>query len=382
MKYASVVIIIIVSFLGSCGPKKSEKQVDKPETTEQMTSKLNIFIGTYTSEDGSQGIYQVQLDTASGEFGQLTLIAETPSPSYLALSEDKSKLYAVNELVPDGTLSVFEKSADGIWKETSKVSSLGDAPCHVALNDNESLIAVANYVTGNVSAYPLNADGDLLDQPSLGQHAGTGPNTDRQEGPHAHFIQFSKDQKFLYAVDLGIDEIKAYPVDANGIGEAKTAIQLTPGDGPRHFVFHPTKDIAYVVNELSNSVIAVNVYLTTGEFTEFDRETTLPEDFTEHSQCADIHISSDGRFLYASNRGHHSIAAYAIADDGSIDLIDIRATEGEWPRNFMLTPNERHLLVANEWSDNVVLFDRDLKTGMITYSGKQIKISKPVCLIN
>ncbi len=381
MRYTLLLLIWLMAF--GCSQKPTSTEIEQPQPTEEMNNNLlDVFIGTYTSEDGSQGIYQVQLDTASGEFGQLTLIAETPSPSYLALSEDKSKLYAVNELVPGGTLSAFEKSADGIWKETSKVSSLGDAPCHVALNDNESLIAVANYVTGNVSAYPLNADGDLLDQPSSGQHTGTGANADRQEGPHAHFVQFSKDQKFLYAVDLGIDEIKAYPVDANGIGEAKTAIQLTPGDGPRHFVFHPTKDIAYVVNELSNSVIAANVDLTTGEFTEFDRETTLPEDFTEHSQCADIHISSDGRFLYASNRGHHSIAAYTIADDGSIDLIDITSTEGDWPRSFMLTPNERHLLVANERSDNIVLFDRDIDTGRITYSGKQINVSKPVCLIN
>ncbi len=381
MRYTLLLSIWLMAF--GCSQKPTSTEIEQPQPTVEMNNNLlDVFIGTYTSEDGSQGIYQVQLDTASGEFGQLTLIAETPSPSYLALSEDKSKLYAVNELVPDGTLSAFEKSADGIWKETSKVSSLGDAPCHVALNVNESLIAVANYVTGNVSAYPLNTDGDLVDQPSSGQHAGTGPNADRQEGPHAHFVQFSKDQRFVYAVDLGIDEIKAYAVSADGIGEANTSIKLNPGDGPRHFVFHPTKDIAYVVNELSNSVIAANVDLTTGEFTEFDRETTLPEDITEHSQCADIHISSDGRFLYASNRGHHSIAAYAIADDGSIHLIDITSTEGDWPRNFMLTPNERHMLVANERSDNIVLFDRDIDTGRITYSGKQIKVSKPVCLIN
>ena len=383
MKYINLLCFATCLMAISCSQKKPTAETEQPQSTEKMNDNLlNIFIGTYTSSEGSKGIYQVKLDTATGEFGQVELVAETVSPSFLTLSKDKSKLYAVNETVPDGMVSAFERSEDDTWKQTSKLPSLGDAPCHVTVNDDRSIIAVANYVSGNVVAYPLNASGDLVDQATTGQHEGTGPNAGRQEGPHAHFVQFSKDQKFLYAVDLGIDEIKAYSVTENGIGTAITALKLNPGDGPRHFVFHPTLDVAYVINELSNTVSAVSVDPTTGQFTTFDRLTTLPEDFTEHSQCAAIKISKDGRFLYASNRGHQSIAIYQLADEGTMALLDVVSTEGAWPRDFMLTPNGQYLLVANEQSDNITLFNRDISTGLISYTGLQINISKPVCLIN
>lgn len=383
MKHFNLLFLAVSLLAVSCRQQTPKSEIEQPESPAEMNDNLlKIFIGTYTSPEGSKGIYQVQLDTSKGEFGPLELIAETVSPSFVALNADKSMLYAVNETVPDGMVTAFERGDDNSWKQTSKLPSLGDAPCHITLNDNESIIAVANYVSGNVVTYPLNANGDLVDQATIGQHEGTGPNAGRQEGPHAHFVQFSKDQKFLYAVDLGIDEIKAYPATENGIGTGFTALKLNPGDGPRHFVFHPTKDIAYVVNELSNTVSAVSVDPATGRFTEFDRLTTLPEDFTAHSQCAAIKISKDGQFLYASNRGHQSIAVYRLADDGSMELVDVVSTEGAWPRDFMLTPNGQHLLVANEQSDNITLFNRDVSTGLISYTGKQINISKPVCLIN
>ncbi|MEM8894309.1 MAG: lactonase family protein [Bacteroidota bacterium] len=387
MKYVFLQIVTFSLFINGC--TKQRPTIDQGEqdamTTNQRTEigsqHLDIFIGTYTSEEGSKGIYKVQLDTAKGEFGEVQLIAETASPSFIALNNDKTQLFAVNELVPDGTISSFTKGQDDQWTLISQLPALGSAPCHISINDQESMIAVANYVSGNVTSYPIN-QGTIEDKATTGQHEGTGPNAQRQEGPHAHFTQFSKDQQWLYVVDLGIDEIKAYPVVENGIGEAKSAIKLNLGDGPRHFVFHPTLDIAYVVNELSNTVIAAEVNTKTAEFTEFDRETTLPSDFEEHSQCADIHITSDGKFLYASNRGHNSIAVCSLGEEGKISLVDITSVEGNWPRNFMLTPNEEHLLVANEWSDNIVLFDRDPTTGLINYSGKQIALSKPVCLIN
>lgn len=342
---------------------------------------LPIFIGTYTSPEGSRGIYQVNLDTANGTFGEVALIAETVNPSYLVLNRERSILYTVNENVPDGMITAFERNSGDQWTPASALSNVGSAPCHLTLNENQSLIAVANYVSGNVVAYPLDATGSLLDEASAGQHAGAGPNTERQEAPHAHFVQFSKDGRWLYAVDLGIDEIKMYPLDNGRLGDARTALRLSPGDGPRHFVFHPVMDMAYVLNELSNTVIAVRVDQASGQFTAFDRQSTLPEDFSEHSQAAAIKISKDGRFLYVSNRGHQSIAIYALAEDGKPTLVAITTTEGAWPRDFMLTPNEEHLLVANEHSDNIALFDRDVATGLITYSGQQLSLSKPVCLI-
>ncbi len=384
MKYTFLVIPFLLSSMMSCTPNKSITEVDNQNDPQSETVKsnlLDVYIGTYTTEEGSKGIYKVPLDTSIGEFGEIQLVAQTVSPSFIALSKDKSRLYAVNEIVPDGYISTFVQNS-GNWEETSKLTSLGDAPCHIILNKDQSIIAVANYVTGNVTTYPLDEAGNFVDKASTGQHTGKGPNEARQEAPHAHFVQFSKNQKFLYAVDLGIDEIKTYSVSENGISEAKTAIKLNPGDGPRHFVFHPTLDIAYVINELSNTVSAVQVDPISGGMREFDRVTTLPEDFTEHSQCADIHISSDGKFLYASNRGHNSIAVYEISDDGKLTLKDITSVDGNWPRNFMLTPSETHLLVANERSDNIVLFDRDPNTGLISYSGKQVSVSKPVCLVN
>jgi 6-phosphogluconolactonase len=193
---------------------------------------------------------------------------------------------------------------------------------------------------------------------------------------------FARDDRFLYAVDLGLDAIIAYPLDENGIaGEPHIAMNMDPGDGPRHLIFHPTKDLAFVINELSNSVVSMTVDPVSGTFEKIDKQSTLPEGYTETSYCADIHISDDGKYLYGSNRGHNSIAVFSISESGALILLETESVRGEWPRNFALSPDGKHLLVANQHTNNVTVFSIDPETGLLNYTGNELKVFNPVCLV-
>ncbi|MCB0669736.1 MAG: lactonase family protein, partial [Saprospiraceae bacterium] len=201
-----------------------------------------------------------------------------------------------------------------------------------------------------------------------------------QKGPRAHCVKFDPNGKFLYTVDLGIDQIITYPVSASGVGEATSRFALDPGDGPRHFIFDPTRDLAYVVNELGSSVVSMRIDHNTGELTRIDKKGTLPEGFEGDNYCADIHISSDGKFLYASNRGHNSLAIFSVGDQGELEKIGVESVQGEWPRNFTLSPDEKYVLVANQNTDNITVFNRNTETGALTFTGNQYQLSKPVAL--
>ena len=288
-------------------------------------------------------------------------------------------MYAVGER-GDGTVVSYAWGKDGLQR-INQVSSMGINPCYVDFSADKKLVAVANYSSGNGAVYAVAEDGSIVGEPSTYQHEGVGlDSANRQEAAHAHCALFSKDSRFLYVVDLGIDQVVCYPVVEGALGEGFTALQLTPGDGPRHMVFHPTKNLAFLINELSNSVISIDVDTETGRLTEIDRANTVPEDFTEHSQCADIHLSSDGKFLYGSNRGHDSIAIFSVGESGELERIGVESVQGKWPRNFTLSPDEKFLLVANKDTDNITVFSRDSKTGLLSYTDQEIEVSRPVCL--
>ncbi|MEQ8583348.1 MAG: lactonase family protein [Marinoscillum sp.] len=344
----------------------------------QKNTKMDLLIGTYTDQT-SEGIYRVSFDTQTGELTDLRLAVKAASPSYLSISPDRKYVYAVGER-GDGAVVAYEWEQDSL-KRINQVSSMGINPCYVDFSANKKLVAVANYSSGNGAVYAVAADGSIVGEPSTYQHEGVGlDSANRQEAAHAHCSMFSKDSRFVYVVDLGIDQVVGYPVIDGGIGDGFTALSLVPGDGPRHMVFHPTKDMAFLINELSNSVISIKVDVETGMLTEIDRANTVPEDFTEHSQCADIHLSSDGKFLYGSNRGHDSIAIFAVGESGELERIGVESVQGKWPRNFTLSPDERFLLVANKDTDNITVFSRDPKTGLLTYTDQEIAVSRPVCL--
>ena len=259
--------------------------------------------------------------------------------------------------------------------------SEGVGPCFVELNKAENLLSVANYASGNIAVYIIQPNGAISKEVQTRQHSGSGPVRPNQVAAHAHCTKFDVAGKFLYAVDLVIDKVLSYPIDADGkLGEQQIALRTDAGDGPRHLIWHPTKNIAFVINELSSSVISALVDTETGNFQRIDKKGTLPLDFEGDNNCADIHISTDARFLYASNRGHNSIAIFSVSEDGHLQLIANEFVQGDWLRNFNLAPDGRHLLVANRKSNNITVFKIDPTSGLLSYTGNQVELSQPVCL--
>ncbi len=366
-----IIILAITIISYSCMDRKPN---------EEKPSEQTIFIGTYTS-DSSEGIYQAKF-LQTGAIQDLKLISEAVNPSFLAWKSDQQILYAVNE-VQQGGISAFKYHADSNRLQLmNHVPSEGSAPCHVSVNSSGSLISSANYSTGNVVTYPIKDDGSLSENVSQHQNKGEPGPTSRQKSPHAHCGMFAKDDRFLYVVDLGLDAIIAYPVNDDGMtGDPHTAMKLDPGDGPRHMIFHPNKDQAFVINELSNTIVSMSVDPETGTFRKIDKQSTLPEGFSETSYCADIHMTRDGKYLYGSNRGHNSIALFEVGDDGQMTFVEAEPVRGEWPRNFAISPDEKFLLVANQHTNNITVFARNPETGMLEYTGNQMKVFNPVCVI-
>ena len=374
MKSRAYLVIIIFTVAAIGCNKKREKQPHEVRNT------LELLVGTYT-DAGSDGIYLVDFDMENGTLDNKTLLVETTNPSYFTISKDQSKVYAVNE-TKDGGVSSFR------WNEShekliliDQQKSQGDYPCYTELNEDETLFTIANYGTGNILAYQINEEGRIAQTPIVKQHTGKGTIPGRQDGPHAHFTEFSKNGKYLYAVDLGIDQVIKYPVSGTDIGGGSSAFHLDPADGPRHLVFHPTEDLVFVVNEQSSSVTSAKVDPVSGDFHKIDKVSTLPDDYNGNNSCADIHISNDGKFIYASNRGHNSIAILSHSL-GRLSMKHIELVRGKWPRNFTLSPDSenRYLLAANQKSDNITIFSRDVESGLLTFTGNEIEISKPVCL--
>ncbi len=351
--------------------------------------KTPLIIGTYTSEidsssvEPSEGLYLSAVDNSSGQFTQPELLASIDNPSFVAMDAEHQRLYVASENTA-GELAAFQWNAESKTLELiNKQSSLGAFPCYVALSPDGSQVAVANYGTGNVAVFNLDPEsGALLDQPQERQHAGQGINIERQEGPHAHWVQWSSDGHFLYVVDLGIDRVMGYPVSsgsdgqAAALGEGFVAWQAEAGAGPRHLVFHPSEPLVYILNELNNT-IAVAQAATDGTFATVQTINMLPEDFAGHSQGAHIAISADGSNLYASNRGHNSIVVFEIAANGQLSVLQWVGTEGDWPRYFSLLPDESRLIVANERSHNLVAFTID-EQGKLSPAGQGVQVAQPV----
>lgn len=343
------------------------------------TEKLELLVGTF-AKGASRGIYKLTFDSKTGDLGDKTLLVAKENPGFLHISKDKSRVYAANSTKP-GTVSVFG------WNEDSRGLNLigdhpsgGDGVCYVASNTVENLLAVANYGSGSIAVYQLDESGNSIGAPQCRQHHGHGPH-ENQKTAHPHCVKFNTLGTFLYVADLGTDEIIVYPIDSEGsLGEPQRALKLDPGDGPRHLIFHPSENFGFIINELSSTVVSVRVDPKTGGFQKIAKESTLPAGYKSANACADIHLNPEGTFLYASNRGHNSIAIFSIAKDGMLKLLVNEAVQGNWPRNFILSPDGRFLIVANERSDNVTVFKVNTNTGLLTFTGHQLKVGQPVCL--
>lgn len=344
----------------------------------QKTSYL--LVGTYTTSK-SKGIYVYEFNSKDGS-SKLIDSVETVNPSYLAVSPDKKFVYAVNETNKGHVSSYSFDKKTGRLKFISQQSSFGDNPCYIAVDKKQKWAIVGNYSSGNAAVLPLNEKGSLLEAVDIVQHQGRGTNASRQEAAHVHSTVFSPDNNYVFISDLGIDKIMIYPFSNDGqlSRENATTVKLPDGSGPRHFVFHPSGKWAYLVQELSGTVTAF--HYEKGKLDSIQMISTLPSDFHSSFTSADIHVSKDGNFLYASNRdSSNTIAVFRIdKKQGTLTSVGDQSTLGKTPRNFNFDPSGNFLLAANQNSDEIVVFRIDKKTGLLTDTGKRMAVGKPVCL--
>ncbi len=345
-----------------------------------MSKKFIGYVGTYTKQN-SKGIYTFTLDTESATIGEVKVAAELENPTYVAISSDNKYLYAVKKEGENGGIAGFS-----INNETGELTAINDqllpgaSPCHVSVSKDNKHVLSANYHKGTVEAYTAKENGHLNPASSTIQHEGTGPNKERQEKPHTHFAGFTPDEKYAVAVDLGIDKLITYQLQDGTLTEI-SSLSVKPGSGPRHIAFHPNGKFAYIITELSSEVITLQYNAEDGSFTELQYISTIPKDFTENNQCSAIHVTSDGRFVYAANRGHNTIAVYSVhPNTGGLTFIEHTSTEGNWPRDFVLDPTEEYLVASNEKSHNLVLYSRDKSTGKLTLLQSDITVPEPVCV--
>ncbi len=339
---------------------------------EEITS---FYIGTYT-DGASKGIYKLALKE-DGSFTEPVLAAEVSNPSFISFNKNKNVLLAVNENDP-GTIESFQVKADTLL-QLNQSQTGGAHPCFVVTNDQDYVL-VANYTGGNVGLLKLKEDGSLSELLDVQQHEGKG-TTDRQEGPHAHSAWFNPDGSGIISVDLGTNQLwfSSINIETNKLQPATIQkLDFKEGAGPRHLVFHPTKNFVYVLNELNNTVSQIETL--NGNYSIVSSTSILPEDFTDFSKAADIHISQDGKFVYASNRGHDSISILEVKEDGSLKLVANEPTKGKDPRNFQITPDEKYIIVANQNGNNLVSYKRDSITGLLTYVA-QVTAPAPVCIL-
>jgi 6-phosphogluconolactonase len=341
--------------------------------TSVASEKYIFYVGTYTSGE-SEGIYKYSL-LEDGSIVKTGLAAATENPSFLKLSSDSRFLLAVNEK-QTGTVESFSISEETELTFINRSSTGGKNPCYVSANDS-GFVLVSNYGSGNVGLLKINEAGELSELLDTDQHS-----SEEYSNPHAHSAQFELTGNGIISADLGINELWFSKLNSEQqkMEPAEQQSLLMPeGSGPRHFVIHPNGKWIYVVNEYGNTVTLVNKN-NEGQFSVVGSVSTLPEDFTGTSYCADIHISADNKFIYASNRGHNSIAIFNVAGDGSLSTVGFESTRGSFPRNFAISPDDNFLLAANQKSNNIVSFRRDATTGLLEFIG-ETEASIPTCIL-
>jgi 6-phosphogluconolactonase len=344
-----------------------------------------LFIGTYTST-GSKGIYVYRFDASTGKAQWLSNTTGVVNPSYLAIAPGDSLLYACTETatVNAGGISAFKfNRGDYSLTFINKQSSGGDNPAYVSVHNSGKWVAAGNYSGGSLAVFPVGPGGSLQPYSQLIQHTGKSINLKRQDRPHVHAVVFSPDGKNLYVPDLGLDKIMNYKFISSASQPLQPAspsfIATHPGSGPRHLVFHPNKKYAYLVEEMGGAVVAYKYKR--GKLKQIQTIPAHPDTSTAEFGSADIHVSPDGKFLYASNRGsENNIAIYSVSHSGKLTHVGYQPTMGVQPRNFMIDPSGKFLLAANQRTSNIIIFKRDLATGLLTYTGQQINIPDPVCL--
>lgn len=345
-----------------------------------------VFITAFAGGDKA-GIQAYHLNLETGALKPAHRTTDVQNPFYLALSTDQKFLYSIHTKNFGGkehdqiaAYAVVGKA--GELKLLNRQSAMGSAACYLDVDGTGKEVLVANYTSGSVASLPVKADGSLGESASFFQHPSPDP-ANKKKGPHAHCIVVSPNNRFAYVADLGLDQVLCYRLDppngkmtANDPPFAKTP----PGSGPRHLTFHPNGKRIYVINEIGNTVTVFDYNADSGALTEKQTISTLPKDFTGKSYTADVKITPDGQFLYGTNRGHDSLAAYRIGEDGLLTLIGITPSLGKGPQNLAISPDGKWLVCANMPGNNVAVFRIDAKAGTLTSAGTPVEATMPSCV--
>ncbi len=338
-----------------------------------------FFVGTYTREKESRGIYTVALDSATGALRILSSAGGSPNPSYLSRHEDL--LFAANEGPDHGAIASYRIAGDGGLSLIDRFETGGSGTCHLTLSPDGRYVYAANYSSGSLFGVETDGQGRFGRQTAFIQHQGSGPYPKRQQGPHAHFVSFLPDGQHLLCCDLGIDRVLAYryyPADGSLMPDAALDIALPAGEGPRHFACTPNGGHLYIAGELSSNVLHVRLGQP-AEIVEVRR--ALPAGFDGANWPAHIQLSRDGRFLYLSNRGHDSIAVFPVdPHTGRLGEGRWYPCGGGWPRHFALSPNGRYLVVANQNSNDVTAWRLDEGNGGFVEQTGRLDVPAPTCV--
>ena len=364
----------------------ADEPIDEP-----AAGKMSVYIGTYTRSSKSKGIYRTTFDPKTGELTEPVLAGEAVNPTFLAIHPTGKFLYAVSE-VEDfggvkttrgiGGVSAFAIGDKGDLALLNARSSGGGGPCHIVTDKAGKNALVANYGGGSCAVLPIGTDGKLSKVSSFHQHEGSSVDKARQEGPHGHSINLDAAEKFAFVADLGLDKILVYRYDGKKgtLTPSAPAFAAIPGGGPRHFAFHPNGKFAYTNNEMLSSVTAMTYDGEGGQLAAIQTITTLPKP-TKGNSTAEVVVHPNGKFLYCSNRGHNSIAVFAL--DPETGKLTAKGHQGEGiniPRNFVLAPGGRFCLVANQDGDSVIVFRVNTDTGALEPTKVKIEVPAPVCL--
>lgn len=341
--------------------------------------KETIYLGTYT-KGNSEGIYEIVLNTETKRLEEAKLVAKIGNPTYLALSNKKDILYAVSKTEKGGGIAAFKKNSDATFEKISELIEENAAPpCYVAYDADRSLVYTTSYHDGFVSVYKTDTNGSLT-LTDVKQHDGSSVH-ENQEKAHAHYMNLTPDRNYVVACDLGTDKVYTYKVSEDGKLDLAVTYKANPGTGPRHLVFHPNGKFAYLVGELTSEIVVLAYNAADGSFKTVQTVSSIPDTHTTFNSGSAVSVTEDGRFLYSSNRGHNSIAVYAINEHGdSIERIQLIASEGDTPRDFALDPTEQFVVVGHQSSDKLTLFERNAETGLLSLLQKDVYAPECVCV--
>lgn len=357
------------------------------ESAAQAAEPMWVYIGTYTGKD-SKGIYRFELDPESGKLTPQGVAAEVVNPSFLALHPNGKFLLAVNEVSKfadsqGGGVSSFKIQKDGSLKLINQQSSVGKGPCHLTVDPTGGNVLAANYGGGSVCVLPIDKSGKLGEASCFIQHEGSSV-LPRQRDPHAHSIHVDPTNRYVFAADLGLDQVLSYRFD---VKEGKLSAndpaftKVAPGAGPRHFAFHPSGKFAFVINEINSTITAFDYDSSKGQLTEIQTVPSLPQGFEGNNSTAEVQVSPNGKFLYGSNRGHDSIVVYGIDEKtGQLTYVENESTRGKTPRNFGVDPTGQILIAANQGTNTLSVYRIDQKTGALTPVGEPVECPSPVCV--